>query len=1235
MSSIKYPYPNNEDEFEDLVSDLLEAQFKPPLPPTRFGRRGQRQDGVDITWIDDQGMHRAAQCKFYINKALTPSAINQDVLKAHNIRPQLRSLIFATSLPRDRALTDHARTCKLHGCEGAVEIWFWEDIEAFLDRHTPVAARLVRPSVMKHLHLVLKEDGLALVSTSSLSIQPLNTSAHSELEQEVSALLGTGRLNELFQRLTTKEIDSSDALRLTLARAHFQRGDYDDVLRIAERYRTQPSLLALAALVHARSGRITESRQASLEASQGARKEELPYITALGFSAACARGEVDYRGLLELVPEALKGHPVIESALGDAAQSEGNDEAAILHYTNALDCDPRPNILRRIALLSARLSRCAAQLPLASFAIEQPNLVSELISIRNELIAENRDELHPEIRCTLIYNLGVASGLLDDRVGAVDFARQALSISSNKTPYWLRYALVLGIYGLGIEPDLAEKAPRDNAPLQLMLADLERRQGNLAGARERNRIAMSLPELDPETAARLEAQRIELEDPSLDQNDRFNRLIELAETSPFPTPFFSRAIETGRLATEEMHRLVASINKADFENTDIVERASLAGMLIERGILSAAVRFIDDLRCVQRRDNGDLDVGVAGVLTSLLLYTRRLTEAEALTDEWCQSSPQSVYARSARTRVLVAAGKPEMAVDELLNSPSVLSCNAVILGQTTALAKMCGRLSELRRLLKKINAPEAVTSNDRRALLFALSATKSTLHLEQLAISSLRPDADLSDIAAGLLCLSTTGQRNYTSPVARPNCAITVEHPSQGLLKYWIGPSSPPIVGLGRGDWLTTFIGRTSGDYVTPDSGPFSGTTFMLIDIKPPLALLNEHAQQQGRADGHLRGYSGEPSELIPQIHEQLRVHQQATQKSLELGGRVGMPAVIMASALGGSPREFLHASQGWTPLCHTGSADDFAREDRAVERLDGWVIDGATICIIVEANLREVFSNLKTRLYVTRETLAALREWYMHERSTFRSAGVMSSSQKGKIRLREFDSASRREHRRFWSRVHDFVENETILAERADDETSAEFSQFRDTLDTGTISCLATAKALGLGYLTDELAIRQVFALPFGVEAVSLRAFLMKWFQAGIRESPGYSLAAVRAFARLAGHGRKFQSIPVASPFASLYASASERSQLISDLLSTTATAEASFWKQGLLLIAKNHALRAASLSSGIRPRKLLSIVLRSLPKLPAEQMSHLAELIERDWRTVDRSTRRAVVRWLRKRVG
>lgn len=1228
MSRARFEYPENEDAFEDVITDLLEAHFRPPLPAKRFGRRGQRQDGIDIAWFSASGDHQAAQCKFYPNTKLTAADIDRDLAAAHRIEPQLRSLTFVTTNSRNRNLTDHANVCTLHGRSGAVDVWFWEDVEQLLERHGLIL-KLIGPLLQRHMPDFLRENQLALVPAGALGLQPVSSNRQSELGEEASALLGAGRLSDVIARLTAPHVILDEDLRLTLARAYFQRGDYDEVLALAIDP-VAPRLRALVAFVLANQGKVAESLAAIARAQLDAQPVDMAYVTAMQLSAMRVRDRADYETLNDSVPATLRDHPLIHSVLGDSAHREGRDEAAMAHYDAALDADPRPNVLRRMALMAARLSKLSAQLPHADVAFGDVSRVEEMSALRDELRAEDRDELDPAIRSVLLHNLGIASMMLGDGSGSVEYARRAVLLDATNDTFWTRYGFSLSVFGLAIDPKLKAGAPTENPHVQLMLADLEYRHGERTPALERIDSALSLPNVAGDLVARLEALRLVVLSPDELEEEHFRALLTHAAAATFPGPFFIRALGRREFPEGLAELLLQTVDQADFSKTPEDERVALAGMLVERNLPLGATRFLPDLRRLSRLRDGTHDPSVTGVLLRSLLALRRLNEAETLSGEWCESFTDDHYARWLRTRVLQAMGKSDLALNELLNLPAVLASSAVLLAQTVALARASGRLHQARRLVRTLDLPTPQDSNARRALWFALSTVKDRHRLEDLALASLQPGADLGPIAAELLHLTATMRSTGPTKTVRMNCAITVTHPQQGSLRYWIGESPPPIPGLARADWLDIFIGLEAGEQATPSFGPFAGVPLVLTAVRPPFALFHEHAQSLGQAEGDVRGYNGSPEDLVGHIHDEVRASQAFTQRRLELGARMEIPAVLMATLLNRSPRVFLQARDSWIPRCHTGNPAEIEREDQYLSSVEEWIIDGTTVCLVVQAELEQAFEEMNTRLLITQETRDQLRSWYIREREDVRALGMVTIGPGKRLRLQSFDAKSRKDHRAFWVRVASFV-NSIPVADRADDDAEQELAPHEDVLDSATLSSLATAKTRRCGLLTDELAVRQAFCQPLEVPSVSLRPLMMRWFQANFSPPRRRALRQVRAFARLAVHGRSFQSIPVASPFLSLYARPCERWKLLQALMPAVRNSDPRNWSAGLQLISYNYLLRRSSRHAGVNSNRLIRLILRNLPPLPRHQYASVATYLEANWKVVDRSTRRAVVRWLR----
>lgn len=142
---LRYPQPANEDDFEIICLHLLRKHWNCP-GLQRYGRRGQRQDGVDIVDTGRQYGVRAAQCKHREQfKALMPKEIEEVVRAAKRFSPPLNHFLILTSGKRstesqDKVVqinSDHRRVGLF-----TVELLSWPDIEELIDQYPEVAAQL-------------------------------------------------------------------------------------------------------------------------------------------------------------------------------------------------------------------------------------------------------------------------------------------------------------------------------------------------------------------------------------------------------------------------------------------------------------------------------------------------------------------------------------------------------------------------------------------------------------------------------------------------------------------------------------------------------------------------------------------------------------------------------------------------------------------------------------------------------------------------------------------------------------------------------------------------------------------------------------------------------------------------------------------------------------------------------------------------------------------------------------
>lgn len=125
--------PSSWEEFEDICADLFALEWKYPQV-VRYGRKGQRQKGIDI-YGQENGKNVGVQCKgkrVWLPTKLTAAEIDKEVRKAKKFRPRLATLVFATIAGDDVAVLDHVNAIsERHKKKDlfSVHVYGWGELE--------------------------------------------------------------------------------------------------------------------------------------------------------------------------------------------------------------------------------------------------------------------------------------------------------------------------------------------------------------------------------------------------------------------------------------------------------------------------------------------------------------------------------------------------------------------------------------------------------------------------------------------------------------------------------------------------------------------------------------------------------------------------------------------------------------------------------------------------------------------------------------------------------------------------------------------------------------------------------------------------------------------------------------------------------------------------------------------------------------------------------------------------
>lgn len=178
---IEIPRIENAELFEDLCFDLLEHD-KDYENVQKNGRRGQKQDGVDIfarkaetsEWI-------GIQCKVKTGGAIEAKEIENEINKALTFNPSLASYFIYTTAKRDALIQEYVRNINVRNLQAGwfrVQIFFWEDIEDLLkdENYKPVHYKYYR-----QLYTTFKDDGYSFGKLVGLTVSYRGDASYYEL----------------------------------------------------------------------------------------------------------------------------------------------------------------------------------------------------------------------------------------------------------------------------------------------------------------------------------------------------------------------------------------------------------------------------------------------------------------------------------------------------------------------------------------------------------------------------------------------------------------------------------------------------------------------------------------------------------------------------------------------------------------------------------------------------------------------------------------------------------------------------------------------------------------------------------------------------------------------------------------------------------------------------------------------------------------------------------------------
>jgi hypothetical protein len=215
-SEFQIPPIKGEQRFQELCLALVRREWNDRYA-TLFGRRGQRQGGVDIAGKDHTAgsAPSGVQCKGTESdypRELSTSEIDEEVEKAKKQKPPIKLLIVAVAGKRDAALQSHAsQITEKHEPLGLfrVVVWAWDDIRERLSKYPDLESK----------YLVIDR------SYQPSAIDPARPIAPSVDELSALAASLQTRVSALDEATKADVADAADNAKLDLWRDQLREGD--------------------------------------------------------------------------------------------------------------------------------------------------------------------------------------------------------------------------------------------------------------------------------------------------------------------------------------------------------------------------------------------------------------------------------------------------------------------------------------------------------------------------------------------------------------------------------------------------------------------------------------------------------------------------------------------------------------------------------------------------------------------------------------------------------------------------------------------------------------------------------------------------------------------------------------------------------------------------------------------------------------------------------------------------
>jgi tetratricopeptide (TPR) repeat protein len=487
LAATQIPKPADEQAFERASVALWRGLLRDPNVQ-RNGRRGQRQNGVDLSGVrnGDPAHPVGIQCKLKGDgQILTNDEVRDEVRKALTFRPELREYFIITTAPDDVALQELARELSLEqknkGRQILIYVWGWNTLEerisedadarkqfdpdygAFSDQ---ILERVENVAVLQQEVKATVETGLSQIEARFARFETVHfapgdaTTSASALEANLDAeideyreLANAGKPRTalpLLERLLARSGPAASGrilfrLKANIGSCHLALGDDEHAARLlSEAYDhapTEPKAIANKAFSLLLQGRWQEM----LTFGKAALDADPSNEGVAGYLVQAARFDSSIGDPLDLVPDGLKTSLAVSVGRVDALRHREMMPAWWDAARAALAAYPADRHARQFAAdaeLDEILRGDKVQRTHLLTPEERARILSAAAVLRglwDEALA-SEGVVRPE-DVAIGSNLIVAYQLLDNLQAALEIARQGIAIAPGDVEIAKRAAL--------------------------------------------------------------------------------------------------------------------------------------------------------------------------------------------------------------------------------------------------------------------------------------------------------------------------------------------------------------------------------------------------------------------------------------------------------------------------------------------------------------------------------------------------------------------------------------------------------------------------------------------------------------------------------------------------------------------------------------------------------------------------------------------------------------------------